>query len=55
MKVTEESNYRVEVYPKTTVYGIYVDDAESVCSQILADVNRHVNARSHFPSDSEVK
>ena len=43
MKTIKKSNFRVEVYPKTTVYGITVAEEEDVCKTMLADIKRHVN------------
>ncbi len=43
MKIISESNFRVEVYPKTTVYGFTVAEEKDVCEDILKDIKRHVN------------
>ena len=42
MKAIKKSNFRVEVYPTTTVYGLTVSDEEGVCKTIVADIKRHV-------------
>jgi hypothetical protein len=43
MKTIERSNFRVEVWPKTRVYGIKVDEEESVCKSMIDDIKRHVD------------
>ena len=43
MKTIKKSNFRVEVYPRTTVYGIKVADEEERCKEIEADIKRHVD------------
>lgn len=43
MKIIEKGNFRVEVYPQTTAYGINVDEEEDVCKSILDDIKRHVD------------
>lgn len=43
MKKEIKINFRVEVYPRTTLYGITVAEEEDVCISIVADINRHVN------------
>lgn len=43
MKKIAKSNFRVEVYPRTTAYGIHIDDEENVCEQILPEIRRHIN------------
>lgn len=43
MKTIKKSNFRVEVYPETTVYGITVAEEEDVCKAMLADIKRHVD------------
>jgi hypothetical protein len=55
VKAIKKSNFRVEVYPKTTVYGITVDEDEDVCKTMLADIKRHVNdvQTAYVASDSD--
>ena len=55
MKAIKKSNFRVEVYPKTTVYGITVAEEEDVCKTMLADIKRHVNdvQTAYVASDSD--
>ena len=43
MKTIKQSNFRVEVYPKTTLYGIRVANEMDVCELILASIKRHVD------------
>lgn len=43
MKKEIKINFRVEVFPRTTLYGITVAEEEDVCISIVADINRHVN------------
>jgi hypothetical protein len=43
VKTIKKSNFRVEVYPKMTVYGFLVAEEEDACDAMLADINRHVN------------
>ena len=43
MKKEQRCNYRVEVYPKTTVYGIKVAEEKTVCESMIAEIKRHVN------------
>ena len=43
MKKIQKTNYRVEIYPRTSVYGITVAEEEDVCKAIVSDVKRHVN------------
>jgi len=43
MKTIKKSNFRVVVYPKTTVYGVTVAEEENVCKSIVAEIKRHVN------------
>ena len=40
MKKEKKINFRVEVYPRTT---LTVAEEEDVCISIVADINRHVN------------
>ena len=40
MKKEIKINFRVEVYPRTT---LTVAEEEDVCISIVADINRHVN------------
>jgi hypothetical protein len=42
MKTLRKSNFRVEVYPKTTLYGFAVADEEDVCKTMRAEILRHV-------------
>ena len=39
----EQTNWRVEVYPKTTVYGFTVADAAERCRDIAQAIKRHVD------------
>ena len=47
MKTIIKSDYRVEVYPKTRVYGISVADEEEVCKDIIKDIVKHVDNVYH--------
>ena len=47
MRSTIKSNYRVEVYPKTNVYGIRVAEEKDVCEAMVAEIRRHVNDVHH--------
>jgi len=47
MKIIEKGNFRVEVYPQTTAYGIKVSEEKDVCQSILNDIKRHVNDVQH--------
>lgn len=43
MKTIKKSNFRVEVYPRTTVYGITFADEKDICKEIEDDIKRHVD------------
>ena len=43
MRKIVKSNFRVEVYPKTTGYGISVAAEEDICEKMVAEIKRHVN------------
>ena len=43
MKITEHDNWRVEITPKTTLFGFKYEDDERVCKQIVEEVRRHVD------------
>ena len=43
MRKIVKSNFRVEVYPKTTCCGISVAAEENICKEMVAEINRHVN------------
>jgi len=55
VKTIKKSNFRVEVYPRTNVYGITIAEEKAVCKAILADIDRHVNDVEHayIVSDKE--
>jgi hypothetical protein len=55
MKTIKKSNFRVEVFPKTTAYGFMVAEEEDVCKTMLADINRHVNdvQTAYISSDND--
>ena len=44
MKTIKKSNFRVEVYPKTHVWGFKVNEEEDVCEMILADIMRNIDS-----------
>lgn len=44
MKAIKRDNFRVEIYPKTRVFGIKVSEEDETCKQILEQVRRHVDS-----------
>jgi hypothetical protein len=46
VKTIKQSNFRVEVYPRTRAYGITVSDEKDICNEIIDDIKRHVDGVS---------